>query len=42
MLYIDGLATLETAQSIGGLAEKVVAVLKYGLVKGKNRIRSVD
>jgi AcrR family transcriptional regulator len=33
MLYIDGLATLETAQTIGRLAEKVVAIFMYGLVK---------
>ena len=33
MLYIDGLATLETAKTIDDLAEKVVAMLMYGLVK---------
>ena len=33
MLYIDGLATLETAKTIDDLAEKVVAMLRYGLVK---------
>ena len=33
MLYIDGLATLETAQTIDSLAEKVVAIFMYGLVK---------
>ena len=33
MLYIDGLATLETAQTIDSLAEKVGAMFMYGLVK---------
>jgi AcrR family transcriptional regulator len=33
MLYIDGLATLETAQTIDSLAEKVVGIFMYGLVK---------
>lgn len=33
MLYIDGLAILETAQTIDSLAEKVVAMFMYGLVK---------
>jgi AcrR family transcriptional regulator len=33
MLYIEGLATLETAQTIESLAEKVVAMFVYGLVK---------
>jgi hypothetical protein len=33
MLYIDGLATLETAKTIDDLAEKVVAILMYGLLK---------
>ena len=33
MLYIDGLAALETAQTIGDLAEKVIAMLMYVLVK---------
>ena len=41
MLYIDGLATLETAQTIDGLAEKVVAMLMYGLVKGEKRTGSI-
>lgn len=40
MLYIDGLATLETAQTIDGLAEKVVAMFMYGLLKRENRIGS--
>ncbi len=33
MLYIDGLTTLETAQTIDSLAEKVVAIFMYGVVK---------
>jgi AcrR family transcriptional regulator len=33
MLYIDGLATLEGAQAIDSLAEKVLAMFMYGLVK---------
>ena len=33
MLYIDGLATLETAQTIDGLAEKVVAMFMQGIVE---------
>ena len=37
MLYIDGLATLETAQTIDGLAEKVVTMFLYGLVNGREK-----
>jgi AcrR family transcriptional regulator len=37
MLYIDGLATLETAQTIDGLAEKVVTMFMYGLVEARKR-----
>lgn len=37
MLYIDGLATLETAQTIDSLAEKVIALFMYGLVRGKKQ-----
>jgi AcrR family transcriptional regulator len=33
MLYIDGLATLETEQAIDSLTEKVIATFMYGLVK---------
>ena len=33
MLYIDGLATLETTQTIDSLAEKVVAMFMHGIVK---------
>jgi AcrR family transcriptional regulator len=33
MLYIDGLATLETAQTIDSLAEKVIAMFMHGIVK---------
>jgi AcrR family transcriptional regulator len=36
-LYIDGLATLETAQTIDSLAEKVVAMFMYGLVEREKR-----
>ena len=42
MLYLDGLATLETAQTIESLAEKVVAMFVYGIVRGEKRIRSGD
>src|SRR4029077_2014350 len=42
MLYIDGLATLETAQTIDSLADKIVAIFMYGLVKRENGITSVD
>jgi len=37
MLYIDGLATLETAQTIDSLADKIVAIFMYGLVKREKR-----
>jgi AcrR family transcriptional regulator len=37
MLYLDGLATLETAQTIDSLAEKVVAMFMYGLVEREKR-----
>jgi hypothetical protein len=37
MLYIDGLATLETAQTIDSLAKKVVAMFMYGLVEREKR-----
>jgi AcrR family transcriptional regulator len=33
MLYIDGLATLETAQTIDSLAEEVIAMFMHGIVK---------
>jgi len=33
MLYIDGLATLETAQTIDSLAEEVIAMFMHGVVK---------
>jgi hypothetical protein len=33
MLYIEGLATLETARTIDSLAEEVVAMFMYGLVR---------
>jgi hypothetical protein len=33
MLYIDGLATLETAQTIDSLAEEVIAMFMDGIVK---------
>jgi AcrR family transcriptional regulator len=35
MRYIDGLATLETAQTIDGWAEKVVTMFMYGLVEAR-------
>lgn len=41
MLYIEGLATLETAQTIESLAEKVVAMFVFGIVKREKRIRSI-
>ena len=37
MLYIEGLATLETAQTIDTLAETVVVMFMYGLVKGEKQ-----
>jgi AcrR family transcriptional regulator len=37
MLYIDGLATLETAQTIDSLAEKVIAMFMHGIVKRKRQ-----
>src|SRR6266446_5855948 len=33
MLYIDGLTTLETAQTIDSLAEEVIAMFMHGIVK---------
>jgi hypothetical protein len=33
MLYIDGLATLGTAQTVDSLAEKVVAMFMHGIVE---------
>jgi hypothetical protein len=33
MLYIDGLATLETARTLDSLAEEVWAMFMYGLVR---------
>lgn len=42
MLYIDGLATLETAQTIDSLAEEVIAMFMHGIVKREKQDRSVD
>jgi hypothetical protein len=39
MLYIDGLATLDTAKTIDSLGQKVVAMFLHGIVEREKQNR---